>query len=100
VDDHYSVIESAVTQGLMKKSGSFYELKDVRTQGRDKMRKYLLENPDVYRALKMALSQSINASARVVTKEELDEEDQILEGELAEMGLDSGPLETETLDEA
>jgi len=103
VDDHYSVIESAVTQGLMKKSGSFYELKDVRTQGREKMRKYLMENPPIYQALKMALSQSINASARVITPEEMSEEDQILEGELAEMGLDAATsdsaVESELLEE-
>lgn len=80
IDDHYSIIETAVVQRLMKKDGAYYALQDFRVKGKDKMRKYLIENPKVYSALKLALAQAINASAKGQVKDELDEGDEIIDG--------------------
>lgn len=80
IDDAYSIIETAVVHRLMKKDGSYYALQDFRVQGKDKMRKYLIENPKVFEALKLSLAQAINAGAKGQVKDELDEGDELIDG--------------------
>lgn len=49
VDAAAEVLDMAVAQGIIEKSGSFFSYNGMRIgQGRDKAKSYLLENKDVY----------------------------------------------------
>lgn len=93
IDDYYSIIETGVVQRLIKKEGGgYFTLKEFRVRGKDKMRKYLIENPKVYDALKMALAQAVNAGAQGATDQDLEEGDELMEG-LDELGGEDGEIE-------
>lgn len=80
IDDYYSIIETGVVHKVIKREGAFYTLlKDQRFQGKDKLRKYLVENPKVFEALRTQLALSVNAAA-VDAGDDLGEEDELLEG--------------------
>ncbi len=53
VDAAAEVLDIAVAQGIIEKSGSFFSYNGERMgQGRDKAKAFLLENKDVYDAIK------------------------------------------------
>jgi recombination protein RecA len=80
IDDYYSIIETGVVHKVIKREGAFYTLqKDQRFQGKDKLRKYLVENPKVFDALRVQLALSVNAAA-VDAGDDLGEDDELLEG--------------------
>jgi len=93
IDDYYSIIETGVVQGLIKRSGAYYTLLDKKFQGRDKFRQFLIENPKVFEALRTKLAVAVNASA-VEAGSELTEEDELLEGFDLE-GDDEADIESE-----
>lgn len=61
IDEVYSIIECAVDHKLVKKSGSFYEYGDVRVQGRERFRSYLVKNEEVFAKLKDLVLKAILA---------------------------------------
>jgi recombination protein RecA len=79
IDDYYSVIETGVVHKVIRRDGAYYTLKDARFQGKDKLRKYLIENPKVYDTLRTQLAQSVNAAA-VDAGDDIGEDDELLEG--------------------
>lgn len=73
IDDYYSVIETGVTQKLIRREGAMYRLGEQNFRGRDLLRKYLQENDDVFQTLRLKLAQVVNDGA--VAVEEPDDED-------------------------
>lgn len=85
IDDYFSVIEAGVTQKVIRRDGAYYTLGSQRFQGKDKFRKFLIDTPPVYEALRAKLADAVNASA-MEAPDELSEEDELLEG----LNLDGG----------
>jgi recombination protein RecA len=79
IDDYYSIIETGVVHKVIKREGAFYTLQKERFQGKDKLRKYLVENPKVFDALRTQLALSVNAAA-VDAGDDIGEDDELLEG--------------------
>jgi len=79
IDDYFSIIETGVAQKVIKREGAFYTVGSQRFQGKDKFRKFLIENPPVFEALRMKLAAAVNAAA-VDAGDEPTEEDDLLEG--------------------
>jgi recombination protein RecA len=79
IDDYFSIIETGVAQKVIKREGAFYTVGSQRFQGKDKFRKFLIENPPVFEALRQKLVASVNATA-VDVADEPTEEDDLLEG--------------------
>jgi recombination protein RecA len=79
IDDYYSIIETAVVHKFLKRDGAYYTLGEQRIQGKDKLRKFLIDNPKVYDALRTKLAQAVNATA-VDMVEDLSDGDDLLEG--------------------
>jgi recombination protein RecA len=89
IDDYLSIIETGVTQKIIKKEGPYYSLGENRFQGKDKFRQFLISNPKVYNALRTKLAQIVNSTA-VQVANELEDEDELLEGfDLENDSLDS-----------
>lgn len=88
IDDYLSIIEAGVTYKLIKKQGSYFEYKDHRFQGKEKFRKFLMEEgSQVFTELKDKLTTLIGDSADpAATAENMTEEDTILE-QLVEEGI-------------
>jgi recombination protein RecA len=79
IDDYFSIIETGVAQKVIKREGAFYTVGSQRFQGKDKFRKFLIENPPVFEALRQKLVAAVNATAVDVSEEPTDEDD-LLEG--------------------
>jgi recombination protein RecA len=73
IDDYFSIIETGVAQKLVRKDGAFYTLNNERFKGRDAVRKYLIDNPTLYDALRLKLAELVNAGAVPAEPEEDDE---------------------------
>jgi recombination protein RecA len=54
------IIEIATNNELIVKTGSWYTINNERIQGRDGLRKYLLENPEIYQQLEMKVRELLN----------------------------------------
>lgn len=72
IDNYHSIIESAVSNDLMKKEGSFYTLDNERFRGRDQCRKYLIENPKKYAELEKLVRRVILESAKPILDSDVD----------------------------
>ena len=80
VDDIYSVIESGVATGVVKRDGAYYSYNNERVQGRDKMRAYFLSNAAIFEDAKLKVSEALIAQApSAISDEELSDEDAIME---------------------
>lgn len=80
VDDVYSVIESGVATGVIRRDGAYYSYENERYQGRDKFRMALIGNAALFRAVKDQVSEALIAQApTAIADEELSDEDSILE---------------------
>lgn len=107
IDDYYSVIETGVVQRLIKKEGAYYALQDTRVQGKDKLRKYLIDNPNVFAALKASLATAVNASADGAVNDELGDNEEFIDAfgvgdsslPVDDDGTDGSIEETVTLDD-
>ena len=87
VDDFFSIIEGGVTNKLIKKEGAFLTLDGERFQGRDKFRKFLIDNPKAFEALKQkTLDLVIAGSTPVDPNAEIGENDQIMEMAARDLG--------------
>jgi recombination protein RecA len=79
IDDYYSVIETGVVQKLIKRAGSVYTIKDQSIQGKDKMRKYLIENVELFNALKNQLAIAVNAAADGATSDDIEDDEELVD---------------------
>lgn len=77
IDDYLSVIETGVVQRLIKRDGKFYTFSGERFQGKDRLRSYLIANPEIYEQVRSKLVEAVNSSAVV---DELGEDDELIEG--------------------
>ena len=79
IDDYYSIIATGVVHKVIKQDSSMYILGDQKFKGKDKLRKYLMDNPKVFDAIRVQLAQSVNAAA-VDAGDDLGDDDELLEG--------------------
>lgn len=91
IDDHYSVIVTGVVQKVIKQEGAYYTLGNQRFKGKDTFRKFLIDNPQVFEALRLKLAQSVNAQA--VDTDEPEEDDDLLSLEGLDMDNDDNDAE-------
>lgn len=78
IDDYFSIIETGVVQKVIKRDGAFYTVGTQRFQGKDKFRKFLIDNPQVFEAMRIKLAVAVNATAADMP-DEPDEGDELLE---------------------
>jgi recombination protein RecA len=101
IDDYYSLIEAAVSVGVIKKRGAFYEFSGSAYQGRDKLRKHLMSNKAEFQELRTKVLAAVHADALAEEPEPEDEENIFLEEALA--GYDAAdeapPVEEVVFDE-
>ena len=76
IDDHYSLIEAGVSNKLISKSGASYEYAGQKFVGKDKIRKFFLDNPKLFLELRFKILKSIRDDD-VDTSTLEDEESQI-----------------------
>jgi recombination protein RecA len=71
------LIDLAVERGHIQKSGSWFSYKDERIgQGRDNVRKYLMEHPDLFDELEQKLRAEFTAgNIKVELEEGADDDD-------------------------
>jgi len=65
IDDFYSLIEAGVASRIISKSGAFYDYDGQRYQGRDKFRKYLMDNPKVFSELRIKILKFVRDEDRI-----------------------------------
>lgn len=75
IDNHFSLIEAAATQKIIKKSGAFYEYQGQKYQGRDKLKQLLVEKPALFNELRLQVLKAI----RDPEDHEQSEEDELLD---------------------
>ncbi len=75
IDDHYSLIEAGVATKVVTKSGAFYEYSGQRYQGRDKLRRYLMDNPKAFSELRIKVLSRVRDDANGSEDELKDTED-------------------------
>jgi recombination protein RecA len=104
LDNYYSIIESGLANGFIRREGAYYSYGETRIQGRDKFRQFLVDNPKVYAEVQKMVADGIVCSSGVaISEEELSDGDELLES-VGDLGLDddddegSGAVE-ETIDE-
>jgi recombination protein RecA len=96
LDDAYSVIESGVATGVLKREGAYYSYNNERFPGRDKFRSMLLTNPNVFAEVKAKVAEAIISLApAAIPDEDVSDEDEIL-ADLSEAFGDDDPSDKET----
>lgn len=105
IDNFYTVIESAVVYGLVKKGGAYYEYGDTRVQGREKFRSYLKSNPKAFDKLEEDLLSAIRIQSSGSVDDDdsgaVEDDDDLLEGLISTEEDDDlgGDVEEVTLEE-
>lgn len=101
IDDFLSIIEAGVTYKLIKKQGSYFEYKDHRFQGKEKFRKFLMEEgAPIFAELKEKLTDLIGDSADpAATAENVTDADTVLEQLIEEGILDDDMVSDEPVTE-
>lgn len=103
IDDYYSVIETGVTQKMIKKDGGYYTFEGQRYQGKEKLRAHLIANTKSFQELRRKLVDAVNAEGTLAT-EDLEEGDVVLEEtgdvDLENVGLDAVAEEIVQVDES
>ena len=94
LDNVYSVIETGVATGVLKKDGAYFSFGENRFQGRDKMRAFFMENPKAFdEAKKLVSAAVVSAGGTAISEEELSDGDAVLES-IADLGLDDDDSES------
>jgi len=78
LDNYFSIIETGIAQGIVKKEGAYYAYGEHRTQGRDKFRALLMENTKLYTEVCGKVTAALGAASTVVKDEDIGEEDSLL----------------------
>ncbi|MBX3043855.1 MAG: recombinase RecA [Candidatus Kapabacteria bacterium] len=68
------LIDVATEFGIVAKSGSWYSYKNERTQGRDGLRKLLIENPELYKDLESDVKEKLSPKAVAKTNNSVSAE--------------------------
>lgn len=105
VDEYASVIECATARKLVRKDGNYLSFEEMRFQGRDKFRTYLMQNPKTFDALRAMVVLAMQQAEReaLVGPDEVEEDDIIadMQRDLGDDALfdtnDSSETETETV---
>lgn len=102
LDNYYSVIETGVALGVLRKDSAYYQYETHRIQGRDKFRTFLVENPKVYDEICAKVGAVMASSGTAVKDEELGEEDALLADmpDLGDSGDSAAELEVVEADDA
>lgn len=101
IDDFLSIIEAGVVNRFIKKEGAYFAFGSHRTQGKEKFRKYLMENPKVFDELRQKITEAISRSAEPLKPEELDELDEAADLTSVEINdMDDEELEAQAAVEA
>ena len=82
IDEVYSLIEAATYHKVVQKKGSFLIFKDASFQGREKFRKFLLDNPKVFNEIRKQVLSVVQADVEEIDPDDLTEE------EIMERGFD------------
>lgn len=77
IDNYFSLIEAAVANKIIQKSGAFYKFNNQQFQGRDKLRKHLMDNPSMFDTLRATVLKVVRAEDREEDVE-LEDEDELL----------------------
>jgi recombination protein RecA len=93
LDDYMSLMEAAVTRRIIRRNGASYEYNEQKFQGKEAMRRALLENPDWTDAIQNAVRDAILVDAAPMEIEE-NEEDKILSDLRTDLG-DDDVVDTE-----
>jgi recombination protein RecA len=101
VDEYISFIEGAVPRRIIVQSGASYTYGGETFRGRDNLRKYLMDNPPAFEALKEKVTEALISESPKVS-ENLDEDEVLteLDGSIEdeEYGVDMGSGEELTVD--
>lgn len=97
IDDYFSLIEAGVVNRVISKSGAFYEYSGQRHQGRDKLRRYFMDNPQAFAELRTKVLNMVRDDERL----DSPDQDEVNENELVlfDSNEDEG-AETFTAEEA
>lgn len=78
VDNALSTIQVAQSHNIVRTAGAVLTYDGQKFQGREKLRRYLLQNPQIYKILQQQVSDAVNCSREVDQDEEVREEDIII----------------------
>lgn len=88
IDEFHSLIESAIPRKLITKSGATYNFNGEKFTGKERLRKYLVDNPKAAADLRAKVSKALLSEApAAVAAEEIDDSD-IVSDLRAELGDD------------
>jgi recombination protein RecA len=92
LDNYFSIIETGIAQGIVKKEGAYYAYGEHRAQGRDKFRSLLMANSKLYTEVCTKVTAALGAAATAVKDEDITEEDELM----ADMGNEFGESSSDT----
>jgi len=75
IDEYHSLIESAIPRKLIKKDGSNYTLNGEAIKGKERVRKYLIDNPKVMADLRAKVIAALTSEAPQAVTGTVEDED-------------------------
>ena len=103
VDEYLSLIESAVPRKIIVKAGSNYTFSGQTFKGKERLRKFLVENPKLTEELRAKIMQAIvddKVMKGIAETEEIEDEDIVSDNrEDADLGEDDGEDVIEALEQ-
>lgn len=78
IDNYVSLIEAAVANRIIQKTGSFFKFNDQQFQGREKLRKHLMDNPSLVASLRATVLKVVRAEDREEDPDLGDEDDLLM----------------------
>jgi recombination protein RecA len=96
VDEYLSTIEGACPRKIItRKSASSYVYKDLQFRGRDKLRRYFIENPKEFAEVQKKVTEALLSETLITSVDDAEEDDTILQVDIPSSDLASGGDETE-----
>lgn len=101
IDEYMSLIESAIPRKIIGKEGASYSLAGEKFKGKERLRKYLLDNPKATTELRDKITKALlSEKPEALTGDDEIEEDDIVSDLRKEMGDDDLADDGESVDEA
>jgi recombination protein RecA len=76
LDEFFSVIECAAARKIVRKDGTYLTYGEMRFQGREKFRTYLMQNPKTFDDLRSSVVKAMQEAERVALEpDEIDDDD-------------------------
>ncbi len=88
LDEYHSVIECAVARRLIKKDGSFLTYGELRFQGKERFRAYLMQNAGTFTDLRAKVIKVLQESEKLALEPDEVDENDIVADMRAELGDD------------